>query len=142
MQLSCTSTAHQRLQRARAGARGLLEDGLRGLPLPQRERGRACPLSFTYQAVRNVAAAQALAHDSQQPVFGLIYDADNPYFAGCGHWPGAPAALRTTLDPDESPVRFAAVSWQELLPLLPRDAAAAARASEKHGLHWPADGPR
>jgi hypothetical protein len=103
--------------------------------LPAREVGKSCPLSFTYQAVRTAAAALALAQDGQLPVFGLIYDAKNPYFAGCGDWPGWPAALAATLPADESPVRFAAVSWQELLPLLPLDVAAAFWASEKHGLH-------
>lgn len=103
--------------------------------LPKREAGRACSLSFTYQAVRNVAAALALATPDQVPVFGLIYDADNPFFAGCGDWPGWPAALAATLDPDESPVRFASASWQELVPLLPLDAPAAEWAAEKHGLH-------
>jgi hypothetical protein len=105
------------------------------LHLPEREVGKACPLSFTYQAVRNAAAALALAQDGQLPVFGLIYDADNPYFAGCGAWAGWPAALSATLPADESAVRFASVSWQELLPVLPLDPAAASWASEKHGLH-------
>ena len=103
--------------------------------LPEREVGKACPLSFAYQAVRNAAAARALAQDDQLPVFGLIYDAENPYFVGCGDWPGWPAALAATLSPDESPVRFASVSWQQLLPLLPLDAAAEFWAAEKHGLH-------
>lgn len=103
--------------------------------LPERQAGKPCPLSFTYQAVRNVAAALALAKHGQEPAFGLIYDAANPFFAGCGEWPGWPAALRTTLDDVGAPVRFAAVSWQELLGVLPLDPAAAAWASEKHGLH-------
>ena len=103
--------------------------------LHERVVGQPCPLSFTYQAVRNVAAALALAEDGQEPVFGLIYDAENPYFAGCGDWPGWPAALDATLNDVAAPVRFAATSWQDLLPLLPLDAAAAAWASEKHGLH-------
>lgn len=102
--------------------------------LPERTVGQACPLSFTYQAVRNVAAALKLAKPGQKPVFGLIYDAENPYFAGCGSWPGWPAALRATLNDIDVPVTFAAVSWQELLPLLPLDAATRAWASEKHGL--------
>lgn len=103
--------------------------------LPERESGKPCPLGFTYQAVRNVAAALALADGGQQPVFGLIFDAQNPYFAGCGDWPGWPAALDATLNAAGAPVRFAAVSWQELLPLVPLDPSAAAWASEKHGLH-------
>ena len=87
------------------------------------------------EKIHRVAAALALAKDGQQPVFGLIYDADNPYFSGCGQWPGWPAALDATLNDVAAPVRFASVSWQELLPLLPLDAAAVAWASEKHGLH-------
>jgi hypothetical protein len=46
------------------------------LHLPERQSGEPCPLSFTYQAVRSVAAAIALAKDGQKPVFGLIYDVD------------------------------------------------------------------
>jgi hypothetical protein len=103
--------------------------------LPDRRDGKPCPLSFTYQAVRNVAASQALAGPGRDAVFGLIYDAENPYFAGCGSWPGWPVALHATLDEAGSPVRFASVSWQELLPLLPLDQPAAAWASAKHGLH-------
>jgi hypothetical protein len=102
---------------------------------PERQLGKPCPLSFTYQAVRNVAAALALAKPEQEPAFGLIYDAENPFFAGCGEWPGWPAALSATLDDVGAPVRFAATSWQELLGVLPLDPAAAAWASEKHGLH-------
>jgi len=102
--------------------------------LPDREEAESCPLSFTYQAVRNVAAALALAKPGQQAVFGLIYDADNPYFAGCGTWPGWPSALHATLDQVDAPVCFVSVSWQELLPLLPLDAATYAWAADKHGL--------
>lgn len=102
--------------------------------LPARTVGQPCPLSFTYQAVRNVAAALALADDGQLAVFALIYDAENPYFAGCGAWAGWPAALRATLDGVYDKLCFRAVSWQELLPLAPLDDAARAWASEKHGL--------
>jgi hypothetical protein len=103
--------------------------------LPNRRDGEPCRLSFTYQAVRNVAAALALARPGQAPVFGLVYDAENPYFAGCGRWPGWPAALHATLDGAHEYLTFTAVSWQELLPLLPLDDSARAWASEKHGLH-------
>lgn len=102
--------------------------------LPKRTPGRPCPLSFAYQAVRNVAAALALARRGQEPVFGLFYDAANPYFAGCGQWPGWPVALRDTIAAEGGPVRFCSVSWQELLPLLPLDQAALDWAAEKHGL--------
>lgn len=105
--------------------------------LPARKDGEPCPLSFTYQAVRNAAAALALAKPGQQAVFALLYDDANPYFAGCGNWPGWPAALCATLSENETdvPVVFAAVSWQELLPMLPLDAGVASWASDKHGLH-------
>lgn len=102
--------------------------------LPERVKGRPCSLSFTYQAVRNVAAAQALAQGDQDPVFGLIYDAENPYFTRTGEWPGWPAALEATLNEAGSPVKFRSVSWQVLVQDAPLDAAAAAWASEKHGL--------
>ena len=102
--------------------------------LPEREAGQPCPLSFTYQAVRNVAAALAIARPGQEAVFGLVYDADNPYFGTCGRWPGWPAALRATLDDAHPGLRFAAVSWQQLLPLLPLDDSSRAWASEMHGL--------
>ena len=103
--------------------------------LPDRTDAKPCHLSFTYQAVRNVAACMALANADQHAVFGVIYDAENPYFAGCGLWPGWPVALHATLDAAEAPIQFASVSWQELLPLLPLDSPTAAWASEKHGLH-------
>lgn len=103
--------------------------------LPERRPGEPCPLSFTYQAVRNVAAAKALSEGDQKPVFGLIYDADNPYFAGCGQWPGWRDALDATLNYNNAPVRFAAVSWQELLPLLPPHPEVMAWAADKHGLY-------
>jgi hypothetical protein len=106
--------------------------------LPEREVGSPCPLSFTYQAVRTVAAALALAAGEQAPVFALIYDADNPYFASCGNWTGWPATLDATLNDLGSPVRFASTSWQELISLVPLDGPAAEWALEKHGLHKPA----
>jgi hypothetical protein len=102
--------------------------------LADRVAGQPCHLSCSYQAVRNAAAAQALAHDGQQPVFGLIFDAKNPYFTQTGKWPGWPAALDATLDDTDSPVRFASISWQELVELAPLDRPAAAWAFEKHGL--------
>lgn len=100
--------------------------------LPDRTEGQPCPLSFTYQAVRTVAAARALSRPGQDPIFGLIYDAENPYFAGAGDWLGWPVALRATLA--DSEVQFRAVSWQELFQLLPLDDASRAWATEKHGL--------
>ena len=46
---------------------------------PQRP-AKPCPLSFTYQAVRNVAAALALARPDQQPVFGRLKPRHQPLF--------------------------------------------------------------
>jgi hypothetical protein len=66
---------------------------------------------------------------------GNGYDSENPFFAGCGTWPGWPAALQATLSDVEAPVRFAAVSWQELLSVTPLDSAALGWASQKHALH-------
>ena len=67
-------------------------------------------------------------------MFGLIYDAENPYFRQTGQWPGWPAALAATLEQTGGPVKFRSVSWQELVQVAPLDASAAAWASEKHGL--------
>jgi hypothetical protein len=46
-----------------------------------------CSLSLTYQAVRNVAATQAIV-GKRSTTFLLLYDERNPYFAGAGAWPG------------------------------------------------------
>lgn len=102
--------------------------------LPDREDGEPCPLSPVYQAVRNVAAALRLRPADGIGVFGLIYDAQNPYFAGCGKWPGWPAVLLEALDESHPDLRFRALSWQELMPLLPLDDDVRNWAREKHGL--------
>jgi hypothetical protein len=83
--------------------------------LPQREDGKPCPLNPVYQAVRNVAAALALRPKEGLAVFGLDYDGDNPYFAGCDQWPGRPRLLRDTLADAGQNLRFCAASWQELM---------------------------
>jgi hypothetical protein len=102
--------------------------------LPVAERGRPCPLSTLYQAVRNVAAAVALAGEDREAVFTLLYDAENPYFAGCGGWPGWPAILAATLDEARPKLTFTAASWQDLMPRLPLDDATRFWAAEKHGI--------
>jgi len=102
--------------------------------LPALSEGQPCPLSPVYQAVRNAAAAMNLRPDGGIGVFGLIYDADNPYFAGCGEWPGWVAVLARALPDVHSDLRFRAVSWQDLMPVLVLDDAARAWAHEKHGL--------
>jgi hypothetical protein len=112
------------------------------LGLPARDPPGPCPISLPYQAVRNAAAARALAKPGRLAVFGLIYDANNPSFAGCGAWPGWPAvpkAFDVNADPQE--FRFASISWQALLPLLELDADTEAWALEKHALGDPEDPP-
>jgi restriction endonuclease-like protein len=104
------------------------------LGLPERVEGRPCPIAASYQAVRNVAAARALAaRRSRKPAFALLYDERNPYFSLCGEWPGWPAAL-TDLIRDERGVKFRSCSWQRLLAsgAVPTDVVAWAR--DKHGL--------
>ena len=90
---------------------------------PEREDGAPCPISPSYEAIRHAAAACALAGGDRPGVLGLIYDADNPYFAGCGDWPGWPVVLReavaATGDTRGGRFQFTAISWQELAPLLP-----------------------
>lgn len=102
--------------------------------LPERERGKPCPLSFTYQAVRNVAAALSLAGEGRTAVFGLIYDENNPYFAGAGTWPGWPAALQDTLEGAHRNLRFRSTSWQHLMRHADLDDVTREWAREKHGL--------
>lgn len=106
------------------------------LGLPPRESPGACPISASYQAVRNAAAARKLAGPDRLAVFGLIYDANNPYFGGSGDWPGWPTALADAVAANADPAkfRFAAASWQDLAPLLPLDDETRAWAVEKHGL--------
>jgi hypothetical protein len=109
-------------------------DTLAAMAMPGRTDGKPCPLSFTYQAVRNIAAARALAKPGQQTVFLLLYDARNPYFSGHGNWCGWPAHLAATVDPLATGVRFASVSWQELTKGMRLDDATVEWAREKHGL--------
>jgi hypothetical protein len=94
---------------------------------------KSCPVSLGYQAVRNVAAALALAGEHRMGAFGLFYDARNPYFAGAGEWPGWAGVLEAALAnaPD---VHYAAVSWQRLLAAAPVPDAVRLWAEEKHGL--------
>ena len=100
--------------------------------LPEREPGKPCPISLGYQVVRNVAAVRALATAGRRAVFGLIYDARNPYFSGVGQWPGWPKVLAATLQYQDE-VLFRSASWQELVASL---ALADVRewAVEKHGI--------
>lgn len=100
--------------------------------LPLRSPAAYCPISTAYQAVRNVAAARVLAR-GRKAVFLLIYDRNNPYFAPTGEWPGWPTVLTSTIG-EGAGVSFRAISWQELVRVLPLDAAAHRWAREKHHL--------
>jgi hypothetical protein len=102
------------------------------LDMGPREPGAPCPISPVYETVRHAAALRALAGGDRPVVLAQLYDANNPYFAGAGDWPGWPRLLAQAVDADG--VRFAAISWQELVPLLPLDEPARAWAVEKHGL--------
>jgi hypothetical protein len=102
--------------------------------LPPRVQGEFCPIHTGYQAIRNAAAAITLAGD-RDPMFVLVYDQTNPYFGGCGAWPGWPTAIEQTLEKQaEERIHFAACSWQDLLMNLPPNRAVSTWAQEKHGL--------
>jgi hypothetical protein len=97
------------------------------------ERARSsCSLSLAYQAVRNVAAAQAIAGKRRRSSFLLLYDVRNPYFAGAQAWPGWIKMLSQLMT--VSRTAFVSLSWQELLARLEFDASARSWAREKHGL--------
>lgn len=83
--------------------------------LPERVSGSPCPLSFSYQAVANAAAARALAGPKRKAVFVLLYDRENPYFTGAGAWPGWAPVLESTLATSDL-LDFRALSWQKLAP--------------------------
>ncbi|MBA3263968.1 MAG: hypothetical protein H0T69_16170 [Thermoleophilaceae bacterium] len=106
------------------------------LGLGDRDPDTTCPVSPAYEWVRHAAALRALAGPGRLAVLALLYDADNPYFAADGDWPGWPALLSQAVDANADPerFRFAAVSWQELVPTLPLDEQASAWAADKHGL--------
>jgi hypothetical protein len=103
--------------------------------LPERAAGQYCPISTCYQAIRNVAAARALAREHQCYVcaFLLVYDENNPYFRPGEKWPGWPALLKATL-PDRDDFLFRAISWQQLVKTLSLDDDVKAWAREKHRL--------
>lgn len=95
--------------------------------LPDLSPPHPCPISASYQAVRNAAAARALAN-GRQAVFALLYDENNPYFRRTGNWPGWPHILEAALAEDYPDFRFRALSWQRLAPLLPMDESVSGRA--------------
>jgi hypothetical protein len=97
--------------------------------LPPRLPPNYCPISTSYQAVRNVAAARVLA-GQRKYAFVLIYDANNPYFKKCNEWPGWPVILEKTLND----ISFRSISWQQLISRLNPDGNIASWAREKHQL--------
>jgi hypothetical protein len=102
------------------------------LGLGERQPDAPCPISPVYEAVRHAAALRALAGD-RPVVLALLYDAENPYFAETGDWPGWPALFDQAVEGGDR-FRFAAISWQELTPSLPIDEPTRAWAADKHGL--------
>ena len=95
-----------------------------------------CPISSSYQAIRTAAAARQLAGRHRQAVFVLLFDANNPYFRHTGAWPGWPALLRQTVVAKNTCSRFCfhAISWQQLIRLLPLPPQVREWALEKHRL--------
>jgi hypothetical protein len=92
---------------------------------------RHCPLGNVYQAVRNVAAADAIA-GPRSAAFLVLYDERNPYFAGAGRWPGWIAVLDGLMR--YSPVRGLSLPWQQLLARVHVGAGVREWAREKHGI--------
>lgn len=131
---SCEERAGGRCSARVLGRSAYWQAAERVFGLPTAGQDGRCPIAAGYQAVRNAAAATALA-GGRDAAFGLIYDAENPYFRRTGDWPGWPEVLRTTVaEHGDGSVRFAACSWQELFAGLPLDRPTLAWAAEKHGL--------
>jgi Restriction Endonuclease associating with ARP len=104
----------------------------RDVGLHREAASASCCLSLAYQAVRNVAAAQAIAGERRSTAFLLLYDARNPYFAGALAWPGWIRMLSQLMS--GSATIFMPVSWQGLLARAPVPDQVRAWAWEKHGL--------
>jgi hypothetical protein len=104
------------------------------LGLHRDEGSGRCALSVTYQAVRNIAAASTIARGRRAGLL-LLYDARNPYFSGCGEWPGWVSVVGSLCA--ASPVDVRTLAWQELLDRLPLDHRVIDWALEKHGLDVP-----
>lgn len=132
---SCSDPSTAQCSKARLKRTLYWQSAADDLGLPPREEGRQCPVHTPYQAVRNVAAARALAGPDRVPIFALLYDQRNPAFAGAGRWPGWPRVLDSAIN-ERSPgrVRFCSASWQELVGAIPQDDAVITWATEKHQL--------
>jgi hypothetical protein len=128
-QCSCECRSAGRCSR-RVLERPYWEVASRDLRLERASAGR-CHLSLAYQAVRNVAAAEAIAEGRRRPTFLLLYDVRNPYFSGARAWPGWVKMLSHLMR--ESRTLFASLSWQELLARVD-GLDVEGWAHEKHGL--------
>lgn len=93
-----------------------------------------CSLSLAYQAIRITAAAQQIAQ-RRTAVFALIFDDRNPHFKRTGLWPGWPSVLAGTFR-TQPRCLFRAVSWQQLLHVLPLPNEILRWAAEKHQLKF------
>jgi hypothetical protein len=107
------------------------EVAARDLRLKRQPAGQ-CSLGLGYQAVRNVAAAQAIAGERRRSTFLLLYDARNPYFSGARAWPGWVKMLAQQMR--GSRTLFLSLSWQELLMRVDLASEVENWAHEKHGL--------
>lgn len=103
------------------------------LGLGARELGAPCPISPVFDVVRHAAALCALARGKRPAALALVYDADNPYYAVSGEWPGWAALLADAIARGDE-LHFTAISWQELVPRLPLDEPTREWAADKHGL--------
>jgi len=98
-----------------------------------RRRPGGCSLSLAYQAIRNLAAAQALGRRrGVAAAFVLFHDERNPYFAGAADWPGWVTVLAELAS--RSSVAFHGLSWQQLMRKAPLPTDVLAWARDKHGL--------
>jgi len=102
--------------------------------LPGRRPGRPCPIALAYQAIRDVAALDALRGD-RRGLFVLAHDADNPYFHPTGAWPGWPAVLEEALAGSRGTgVAFHSVTWQQLVPRVLGERRLVEWARDLHGI--------
>jgi len=94
-----------------------------------------CQLGAAYQAVRVIAAARALAHESKRrAIAGLLYDARNPVFAGTDEWPGWARLLENLAASARGDVTVVACSWQQLAAELPSDPELEHWLGDKHSI--------
>jgi len=102
--------------------------------LPGRRPGSACPIALAYQAIRDVAALDALRGE-RRGLFVLVHDADNPYFHPTGAWPGWPAVLEDALAGSRlAGLAFHAVTWQQLVPRVLGERRLVEWARDLHGI--------